>query len=191
MLLIVRLLPLTMLLALAACKTTTGQHERWPAEQPREQTAPVTQPLPSWGQTGEARPLESQPGQVPSSIPADVPRTAEEASGAAVQSLLAQARTALAANKAEQALSSLERALRIEPRNPFVWQLLAAAHLAAGQTEQAESTARKANSLARGNPYVEVETWKIIATVRQHQGDSGSALQAQARVEALNRLLGR
>jgi tetratricopeptide (TPR) repeat protein len=185
-----RYLLLVSLLTLSACRTTTGQHQSWPPEQPRD-TSPATHPLPRSAQTGEARPLEAPPGQVLSSVPADVPRTAEEASGAAVQSLLAQSRAALAANRPDQGLSALERALRIEPRNPFVWQLLATAHLAAGQPDQAESTARKANSLARGNPYVEVETWKVIAAVKQEQGDSGSASEARARVDALNTLLGR
>ena len=107
-----------------------------------------------------------------------------------MRALVTQARSARATNNPQQVEASLERALRIEPRNPFLWQMLASAHLAQNEFDQAESTAQKSNSLARGNPYVEVENWKVIAAVRQSQGDAAAALQAQTRVDALNHLLG-
>lgn len=172
-------------LVLSACGTSMGRRESWPGEPGR-----TTRPLPRDG-TATPQPLPSQDyPPLPRSIPADAPRRAEDVSGPAVQSLLAQARAEQAANHPDQALASLERALRIEPRNPFVWQMLASAHLALGQMDQAESTAEKSNSLARGNPYVEVENWRVIAAVKQSAGDGAAALQAQMRVDELNRLLG-
>lgn len=170
---------------LAACGVSTGTRESWPSGPGRS-----SRPLPGPPQTGAPVPLPSPDyPPAPASIPPDAPRSAEEMSGPAVQSLIAQARDEQAAGRAGQAIAALERALRIEPRNAFVWQMLGSSHLALGQMEQAEGTAQKSNSLARGNPYVELGNWKTIAAVRQAAGDSQGALQAQMRVDELQRLL--
>jgi tetratricopeptide (TPR) repeat protein len=113
------------------------------------------------------------------------PRAAEDISGAAVTSLVTQARELLATDRLDQAAATLERALRIEPRNAFVWSLLAQTQLRRDNYEQAESVAQKANSLARGNPYVELENWRVIAAARSGRGDAIGALQAQDRAQAL------
>jgi tetratricopeptide (TPR) repeat protein len=170
------------LLAVACGGTSTAKRESYPGEPGR-----VTRPLDDGARTGEATPL---PGDayppVPEEIPPNVPRRAEEVSGPAVQSLIAQARL----SQPEQAIAPLERAQRIEPKNPFVWQMLATSHLALGRMQEAENCAQKSNSLARGNPYIEIENWKVISATRQSAGDVQSALQAQARVDDLSRLLG-
>jgi hypothetical protein len=179
------LLSVACTLTLAACGGGVGTRDSYPGEPGR-----VIHPLPSQPR-GEPVPLPTDDyPPVPQSIAPGTPRSAEDASGPAVQSLVLQARAALSANRPDQAVPLLQRAQRIEQRNPFLWQLLATAYLALGQMDQAESTAQKANSLARGNPYVEVENWKVIAATRQAAGDVAGALQAQARVDELNRLLG-
>jgi hypothetical protein len=170
------LMPLLALLA-AACATTG---EEYPSEPP--------------GRVIKAPPRESVPGEqlppVPSSIPQGVPQSAEEASGPAVKSLVLQARAQISSNHPEQALPLLEHASRIESRNPFVLQMLATTHLALGHTEDAENFAEKSNSSAHGNPYVEIENWKVLAATRQAAGDADGALRAQTRVDQLKRLLG-
>lgn len=166
---------------LVACGgASTATRESYPGEPGR-----VTRPLSTEPRTGDAVPLPGDLPAVPESIPPNVPRSAEEVSGPAVQSLISQARL----SQPEQAIAPLERALRIEPRNPFLWQMLATNHLAMRHMEAAESCAQKSNSLGRGNPYVEVENWKVIAATRQASGDVQSALQAQTRVDELSRLL--
>ena len=173
-------------IALVACGGSTATRESYPGEPGR-----VIHPLPGGPRTGEATPLPTEDyPPAAKSIPPDAPRSAEDMSGPAVQSLVLQARAALSSNRPDQALSLLERAQRIEPRNPFLWQMLASTNLAMGRMDQAESTAQKSNSLARGNPYVEIENWKVIAATRQAAGDTTGAIQAQARVDELNRLLG-
>jgi tetratricopeptide (TPR) repeat protein len=161
--------PLALLLAgvLAACA-------------PARREAPLPPPPP--------RPAEAPPAS-PYGVQRDgeYPRSAEAVSGPAVLALLEQARQALAAGRPEQAVASLETALGIEPRNPFVWQLLAGAHLAQRLPDQAESKARRSNSLARGNPWIEVENWRLIAAARQDRGDLAGARQAwekQAELQA-------
>lgn len=116
-------------------------------------------------------------------------RSAEEVSGPAVVNLLDQARDELAAGRAEQAVASLETALRIEKRNPFVWQELARAHLARFQLEDAEIVAQRSNSFARGNPYIEIGNWRVIEQARSGRGDrAGSALARDKVAELQDRI---
>lgn len=61
--------------------------------------------------------------------------------------LLEQSRSYSAAGEYSEAAASLERAVRIEPANPWLWLELARVHLATGNTEQAEAHVRKALSL--------------------------------------------
>ena len=112
-------------------------------------------------------------------------RSAEEVSGPAVIKLLNQARDDLLAGRAEQAVASLETALQIEKRNPFVWQQLAVVHLRRHQAEDAEIVAQRSNSFARGNPYIEIENWRVIAAARQARGDRAGAEQARGKVSEL------
>ena len=68
--------------------------------------------------------------------------------GSPAQALLEQGRRQSADGEFEQAVASLERALRIEPGNPWLWLELARIHRSAGNDRQAEAHARKALSLA-------------------------------------------
>ncbi|MEJ2154345.1 MAG: tetratricopeptide repeat protein [Desulfobacteraceae bacterium] len=52
----------------------------------------------------------------------------------------------------DEARANLERAVRIEPRNPLLWQELARVQLEQGQYRQAENMAAKSNTLAGGRP---------------------------------------
>lgn len=178
--------PLSVVLCvLASCATTVGQRENWPAPPP----PPASTPLP--GTPGPATPLPTPPKPIiPQPRPEpSYPRAAEEISGQAVTSLVQQARTDRASGRLDQAASNLERALRIEPRNYFVWSALASVYLDQKQFDQADTVAQRSNSLARGNLYVELENWKTIAAARQGQGDAVGALQAQSRADELQRQL--
>lgn len=110
------------------------------------------------------------------------PRSPEAVSGPAVLRLLNQARGELMAGRPEQAVAALETALDIEPRNPYVWQQLASTHLAQHQADQAEHKAQRSNSFARGNPWIEVENWRLIAAARQERGDLAGARLARERM---------
>jgi hypothetical protein len=48
----------------------------------------------------------------------------------------------------------------------------------------------KSNSLARGNVYVELENWKVIRAARDAQGDAIGSLQAQSKLDDLQRSIG-
>nr|WP_240954221.1 tetratricopeptide repeat protein [Solimonas marina] len=90
-----------------------------------------------------------------------------------------------AAGQPDQAAGVLERALRIEPRNYFVWSALGQAYLAQKNYAQAESVAQKSTALARGNYYVALENWKTIQAARMARGDAAGAALAGAQVASL------
>jgi len=102
----------------------------------------------------------------------------------AVASLLEGARNEAAAGRLANAAASLERALRIEPRNPRLWQALARVRLQQGDYAQAESTARRSSSWAGGDNALRSENWRLIAQAREARGDAEgarAALQAAGR----------
>jgi Tfp pilus assembly protein PilF len=105
----------------------------------------------------------------------------------AVVALLNQAQAESGAGKHDAASASLERALRIEPRNPWVWEELAQVRLAEGQYDKASSLARKSNSFAGGKRRVQAVNWQVIGKARVAQGDSAGAEQAFKRAQELAR----
>jgi thioredoxin-like negative regulator of GroEL len=114
------------------------------------------------------------PGPVPESVPApEAP-----VGGPAVVALFDSARTDSAAGRLGNAAASLERALRIEPRNPRLWQELARVRFAQGDYAQAESVARRSNSWAGGDAALRADNWRLIAQAREARGDAEGAKAA-------------
>lgn len=104
-------------------------------------------------------------------------------SNPAVVTLLDRAHSQSAAGELEQAGASLERALRIEPRNALLWQELAQVRLDLGLYRQAESLAAKSNGFAAGNRLLRGENWRIIGQARSGLGDYRGAQTAFDRAE--------
>lgn len=123
------------------------------------------------------------PEREPEPLQRDYPRHAAAASGPAVTSLHQQAMRNADNGDHASAIALLERALRIEPRNAFVWTGLAEQHQAAGNHAQAENTASRANGFARSNPYLETRNWRVIAAARRDSGNSSGAELARERSE--------
>jgi len=103
---------------------------------------------------------------------------------AAVLALWDQARQESAGGRTQAAGASLERALRIEPRNPALWQELARIRLAQGQFRQAENLAAKSNALAGDNLRLRTENWRLIGQARLGLGDEAGAQAAFERMGA-------
>jgi predicted Zn-dependent protease len=103
----------------------------------------------------------------------------------AVLALLEQARSEAAQNKLQTAAASVERALRIEPRNPWLWQELARLHLAQGDPAQAESLAARANTWAGNDRTLRASNWRLIGEARAARGDAAGAQAAAARATEL------
>ena len=79
------------------------------------------------------------------------------------------------------AVSSLERAQRIAPREPQVLYRLAQIRLNQGDAAQAEQLSRRALSYAAGRPTLQAGLWELIAQAREKQGDAAGAAQARQR----------
>lgn len=131
---------------------------------------------------------ETQPPQrAPVAPPGGYPRSLKDSNaGPGVLALVRQSQDSRANGRYDAAVGQIERALRIEPRNPFIWQALAEAHLLAGHPDQAESAARKSTSLGRGNPYLEAGNWRLIAGARVKRGDGAGARLASQRADEIS-----
>lgn len=106
------------------------------------------------------------------------PETQPVSDNTAVVALMDTARTDIANGKLDAAVAPLERALRIEPRNPLLWQELARLRLQQGQYQQAEGMATRSNSWAGDSKTVRAENWRIIGEARLKRGDHQGAQAA-------------
>lgn len=84
----------------------------------------------------------------------------------AVAGLMDTARADVAANRLGSAAATLERALRIEPRNPRLWHELALVRLKQGDYAQAESTAQRSNAWAAADSELRSANQRIIEEAR-------------------------
>jgi Flp pilus assembly protein TadD len=109
--------------------------------------------------SGCAAPGPEQPAE-PEAPPAV--STAPASENVAVASLMDTARADAAANRLGSAAASLERALRIEPRNPRLWHELALVRLRQGDYAQAVSTAQRSNTWAGADAELRAANQRII-----------------------------
>lgn len=114
---------------------------------------PPQQPAPS------EPPTSAQP-----SLPAETPLARENV---AVAGLIESARNDAAAGKLVQAAASLERGLRIEPRNPRLWHELARVRLRQGDAVQAANLAARSNSFAGNDAALRSANQNIIDQARR------------------------
>ena len=121
------------------------------------------------------------PRPAPESVPEPAPEQAPTArtENLAIAGLMDGARTDAAAGRLANAAAQLERALRIEPRNPRLWQELARVRLKQGDYMQVEGLAARSNSWARDDPLLRAENWRLIAQAREARGDEQGALVAR------------
>jgi len=112
-----------------------------------------------------------------STAPAEQPKPVMSENPAVV-ALLDRAQRDNEAGKRETSGASLERALRIEPRNPWLWYELAQLRLTQGQYAQAISLARKSNSFAGQDRQLQALNWRLIGNAHVAQGDTPGAEQA-------------
>jgi tetratricopeptide (TPR) repeat protein len=122
--------------------------------------------------------MKTQPSAESAAAAAQAQPAPVESENKAVIALLDLAHTDNQAGRREAAGASLERALRIEPRNPWLWHELAKLRLTQGQYEQAISMARKSNSFAGQDRRLQALNWRAIGDARIAQGDSAGAEQA-------------
>ncbi len=108
-----------------------------------------------------------------------------ENGGGAVASLLDLSDKQARVGRLDAAAATLERALRVQPRNPLLWQRLARIRLEQGRLDQSDGLAAKAMALAIGKQKLRAEIWKLVAEIRHQQGDTEGERAALAKSDAL------
>jgi predicted Zn-dependent protease len=171
-----------LLLSLAACT---------PPSATRQYDPDVNPPPPIRGEVAEEAPPmangDARPGEVdvhkggigqtakplaPVQAPADSP---------AVLALLQEADASSAGGRLDNAAATLERAIRIQPRNALLWQKLAEVRLQQHQPGLAEDLAKKSNIYAKDNKALLSKNWSIIAHARREKGDAQGSGEAEAK----------
>lgn len=161
-------LALTMLVAVmvTGCATAGG---RPPAKAPVSVAKPEPVPAPT-----------PAPAPSPEVAPAPAPAPAPSSG---VGYLVASAERQSATGQYEQAAASLERALRIEPRNAHLWHRLARVRFDQGRWSLAVQFAGKSNQLAGTDRALRSANYQLLA-------DSYTALGQWQKAEEARRMAG-
>ena len=99
----------------------------------------------------------------------------------AVTELLADASAAEQNGQLEQASMSLERALRIQPRNPEILQSMAEVNLQMADYEQALNFATRSYDLGPRVGEICSRNWRTISVSREYLGDHSGSVEAEKR----------
>ncbi|MFW6257872.1 MAG: tetratricopeptide repeat protein [Halochromatium sp.] len=157
-----------------------------PSESPTEPdtTAPDTPP------SAASEPTRPAPSDEASG--ADAPPAPEVASARpsalapagmppAVASLAERAEQQRQSGDAGGAAATLERALRIQPQEAYLWNRLARVRLEQGMSDSASKLATRSNALTGDQPALKRNNWEIIANARRQAGDIEGAIEAERR----------
>ena len=107
------------------------------------------------------------PVESPTSPPAAPPgTTSQKPENVAIAGLMDSARKDASSGKLGSAAASLERALRIEPRNPRLWHELAVIRYRQADYGQAESLAARSNTYAGTDADLRAANQKVINDAR-------------------------
>ena len=166
-----------------------------PAEDPDESTpSPDRQIYQSRGPygtlEGDSSTAPDKHSTSPPRIGSDVSPNSESANDyllAAVSSLENQSEQLLAQGKTDQAFATAERAIRMDPSNAKIWNLLARIQLERGNYSQAEQLSRKSNLLAKNHKGLQAENWRIIAKALRGKGLEDEAERALQKAMELER----
>lgn len=167
------------ILAVVAVLTSCA---RLPAEAPVARPVPKARPAPSAGAEApkpEPPPSVEEPGKPEPPTPS--PQPPSHPAPPAVHALLEEAEAAARDGQWDNAAATLERAIRIQPRNPILWSRLANTRLQQHQYQAAEDLAKKSNVFAAGDRALIQQNWGLIAQARREKGDSEGAKDAAER----------
>jgi hypothetical protein len=115
---------------------------------------------------GCAAPPQAPEAEPEAPLPAPPPPVSQKQETIAVAGLMDSARADAAAGRLANAAASLERALRIEPRNPRLWHELAQVRFRQGQLAQAASLAQRSNSWAGSDSALREANDRLIEQAR-------------------------
>lgn len=112
--------------------------------------------------------------------PIDPPASLSPAIGALV--VAANQNTQL--GNVDVAAASIDRALKIEPRNPALYYKLALLRLKQAKPQEAEDLAKKSALLADKDKQLKKHSWLLIAHARELRRDYKGARQARAKADS-------
>ena len=127
---------------------------------------------------------ESQGVQISAYEPA-APVQSMPVHGKAVTALLASAKQKADSGDYSAAVSAVERALRIEPRNAYIWNRLANLRLRQGRYNQAADLADKSTALAGADDQLKRDNWSLIGQAKRKGGDIQGATAAERKARML------
>ncbi len=83
----------------------------------------------------------------------------------------------------DAAVTTIERALRIQSRNAGLWHQLASFRLQQDQPGPAENLAKKSNILAGGDLELKRKNWTLISIARRRLGNEEGAYRAKRKAD--------
>ncbi len=103
-----------------------------------------------------------------------------------VVALLSDADMSYQQGNLNESVATIERALRIEPRNALLLYKLAVIRLQQDQPALAENLAKKSALLAEGNSQLKKKNWRLIAEARELQNNQKGANAALKKAQQYN-----
>jgi len=101
----------------------------------------------------------------------------------AVNALASAANQSSKSGDIEAATTTIERAIRIEPRNATLYYKLAVLRLKQSKPKLAEDLAKKALLLATNDTTLKKHSWLLVARARELLGDSNGSIEAKAQAD--------
>ncbi len=120
--------------------------------------------------------------QPPQTAEPPVKATQQETSptvGASALELLEVARQQAEAGQGEQAAATLERAIKIEPNNPWLWHRLAVLRMQQKKWSQSVELANRSIALSKGNNRLIGGNWLVISLALEGAGNHVAAGKAK------------
>jgi Tfp pilus assembly protein PilF len=164
-----------LLAAVAGCAAPPFKTESPPSSTPSTAGRGPTLPtVPAPGSATEPVIEAPRPAPMPKERPKVAPATLSPASTA----LVSQAQAQRKRGDLPGATVSLERALRIEPRNPLLWVEMGRLRMDQRNFAQAEAMGRKALSMSIGDNRAQSQAWLLIADSLRARGRNVEAQEA-------------
>lgn len=119
----------------------------------------------------EEKAVEEETAPPPHGVAASLQKTAGES---------------LSAGRFSQAEILVERALRLEPRNPELWHMMGRVKAGQNNPTQTVQFCLKSNSLAAGNPALTRRNWLLMEKAYQDMNQEEKAFQARSKAKTSN-----
>lgn len=154
-----------------------------PSELPSADTAPA-EPVPTEPATLEALEPSVPAPPASSELTPFQPMESTAPLSPVVGALVSAANQNSKAGDLDSAAASIERAIRIEPRNATLLYKLAVLRLQQSKPRLAEDLAKKSALLAASNNALKKHCWLLIAHARELQQDFAGAKEARLKAES-------